>query len=366
MKTVPHYRIDLELPEEDRWRHVIQKEKAAAGAVLREALDVVRDYIPTRALQKLAATAFETLYRASGGLYMDEMQAWARALRIPLGEMVMVQCSYELSHADLRKLLPKFPNLRDMFRFPRLGCTIGIHDVPGHGLTHFRSLDWPLETAGAATRLFTFEQDGREFITAGIAGYTGVLSGMLPGAYSVSMNWAPCEANPRFEFGPAFLLRHVLETCDTYAEARRALRDTELSANVFFALCGAKAGEACVIERTTTEAAVRNYRGKPLVQGNHFVSPKFAHLNPCDTEMECSQDEDDEDDEDVEDDDGSLIEDSEGRASVLCHLLSANRAKYSRRTMGPIIRSHPVCNDLTVHSVIFCPAQGTTDIWPGN
>jgi hypothetical protein len=119
-------------------------------------------------------------------------------------------------------------------------------------------------------------------------------------------------------------------------------------------------GEACVIERTTTEATVPNYRGKPSVQGNHFASPKFAHLNPCDTDMEYSQDEDE------EDDDGSLIEDSEGRSSVLCHLLTANRARYSRRTMGPIIRSHPVCNDLTVYSVIFCPAQGTAHIWPGN
>jgi hypothetical protein len=38
---------------------------------------------------------------------------------------------------------------------------------------------------------------------------------MLPHAYSVTINWAPPAAFPCFNFGPAFLLREVLETCDT-------------------------------------------------------------------------------------------------------------------------------------------------------
>ena len=351
MKSIPNYRINLELPEEQRWLEVIRSEKAPARAVLREAIEHVQNLIPTRAIQKLSASLLEIFYRRSGGLYQREMEAWARSLRIPVPDMVMVQCMYELSHVGLEKFIPRLPSILRGISLPRLGCTVGIHRVPGHGLTHFRSLDWPLQTAAAATRLFTFVSGRREFVTAGIAGFTGVLSGMLPGAYSVSINWAPSDRNPRFEFGPAFLVRHVLETCDTYVEARRALRDTPLSANVFFALCGTR--EACVIERTTDEASVRTYRGKPLVQGNHFFSRRFAHLN---------SDDEGEGGEELE----TLTGSSRERCVVLGGLLSANRARYGRGAMGAMVRTPPVRNEETVHSVVFCPAQGTVDLWTGS
>jgi hypothetical protein len=346
MRTVPHLRIDLDLPEKERWKAVISETKPSARALILEASAGLKNHVCQPLLRKAVSSAFKTLYSFSGGHYMGEMEAWARALRVPVEEMVMVQCTYELSH--LVSNLPEGPTgwvkaVLGSLPFPRLGCTIGIHEIPGHGLTHFRSLDWPLVTAADASCLFTFEQGDRAFITAGLAGFVGVLSGMLPGAYSVSMNWAPNDSTPTFNFGPAFLLRYVLENCDTYAEARRALRDTELSSNVFFALCGTE--EACVIERTATESAVRNYRGKPLVQGNHFISKKFAHLNgDCDL----------------------LTKDSGGRCSVLGDLLAANTAGYSKRSMRPILRTYPVRNEQTVHSAVYCPSQGTTDIWAGN
>ena len=38
-----------------------------------------------------------------------------------------------------------------------------------------------------ATRLFRFRRGAREFIVVGACGHVGVLSGMLPGAYSVTV-----------------------------------------------------------------------------------------------------------------------------------------------------------------------------------
>ena len=38
----------------------------------------------------------------------------------------------------------------------------------------------------------------------------GVLSGMLPGAYSATINWAPPARAPTFRFGPTFLLRDAM------------------------------------------------------------------------------------------------------------------------------------------------------------
>lgn len=60
------------------------------------------------------------------------------------------------------------------------------------------------------------------------------LSGMVPGGYSATIDYAPPTFMPGFDFGPLFLLRHVFETCDTYDDACYTLSHTKLSANVLF------------------------------------------------------------------------------------------------------------------------------------
>src|SRR6185369_4971423 len=97
----------------------------------------------------------------------------------------------------------------------------------------------------------------REFVSVGVPGQVGVLSGMLPKAYSVTINWAPPASFPSFDFGPAFLVRDTLETCDTYDAAVHALEQTKLSTSVFFTVCGTEKDQACVIERTHNTAEVR-------------------------------------------------------------------------------------------------------------
>src|SRR5262249_12809096 len=130
-----------------------------------------------------------------------------------------------------------------------------------------------------ATRLFRFRKGSREFVAVGVPGQVSVLSGMLPHAYSVTINWAPPVSLPSFEFGPAFLLRDTLETCDTYDAAVRVLEQTKLSTSVFYTVCGTEQGQACVIERTQSAAVVRPVTERGLVQANHHVAQRFAKNN---------------------------------------------------------------------------------------
>src|SRR5204863_9880658 len=109
--------------------------------------------------------------------YSAEMQAWAEALNVSLGTITILNCAYELSH------LP-------------FGCTAGVRWIEGMGMVHVRNLDWPLASMGNATRLFRFRRGEREFISVGIPGQVGVLSVMLPKAYSVTINWAPPASFP--------------------------------------------------------------------------------------------------------------------------------------------------------------------------
>src|SRR5262249_41239471 len=157
--------------------------------------------------------------------------------------------------------------------------TAGIRRLDGYGLVHVRALDWPIAGMGRATRGFRFRRGSREVLSIGVPGQVSVLSGMLANGYSVTINLAPPAGLPTFDCGPSFLLRDVLDTCDSYSAAVEILAGTPLSASVFFTVCGANPKEACVIERTRRDVAIRPLNGQSLVQANHHFAAEFVSNN---------------------------------------------------------------------------------------
>jgi len=319
---VPIYTIDLSLDEHERWAHVIRREKKVARRLVDEGMADFEG-IPGFAI-KTAGWIFKQFYGIFGGRYIGEMEAWAEALGITVGEATLMNCSYELSHITEQLY----------------GCTAGIHS-DGQHLRHVRSMDWPLPTIGPATRIFHFVDGGREFYSVGICGHVSVLSGMVPGAYSVTINWAPPAGRPRFDWGPSFLLRETLEQCDTYAAAVDVLTHTKLSTPVFFTVCGVRRGQACVIERTHTEAAVRKTRGPVITQANHHVAKKFvANNGPFDAE-----------------------DDSVVRAETLKIELESLATPTLLDDVAACLDVEPVCNEQSFQQMAFCPATGELKAW---
>jgi hypothetical protein len=326
---VPTYLIDLDREEGKRWEEVISLEKTVASRVVQEAGSQFE-----RA-PELLRWVFALLYQRSGGLYWGEIKAWAEALGVSLGTATILNCAYELSH----------------LRWPKLfGCTAGVRWVDGLGMVHVRNLDWPLATMGAATRLFRFRRGAREFVSVGLPGQVGVLSGMLPLGYSITINWAPPAAFPCFDFGPAFLVRETFETCDTYDVAIRALTETPLSTSVFFTVCGAAPDQACVIERTQREAVVRPMPGPVLVQANHHVAPRFAKNNEDILEGEGDQD-------------LFSLAGSGKRADTLNGALAEIPGSCSLETVANALNGAPVLNQETCQQMVFCPGSGDVKVW---
>ena len=330
----PEYIVDLDRTEADRWVETIAAEKENARRLIdRAAADLER-------VPRAARWSFGQLYRMFGGLYQGEIAAWAEALGVSAGTATMLNCLYELSHLPQ----PKW-----------LGCTAGIRWIEGHGMVHVRTLDWPIEGMGEATRLFRFRRSRsgggpREFISIAMPGQVGMLSGMLPGAYSVTINWAPPAALPNFEFGPGFLLRHVFETCDTYAAAAQALRDTRLSTSVFFTICGSEKNQACVIERTQGGAAVRPFTGTALVQANHHIAPTFARNNEAIREVPPE--------EEVFSIDGSTK-----RVNILQDGLANLPSSCTLEGAAAPLEIPTVLNSQTCQKMVFCPASGEFKLW---
>lgn len=327
-ENVVEYDIDLSLPESERWDHVIEREAHVIQALVSEAEEVVRGscglfQTPLEWLMKI-------LYDASGGHYRGELKALAEGIGESTGKLTFLNCAYELQ--QLGASVP-----RTIF-----GCTTGVVQLKGNRLVQVRTLDWPLETMAPATRLFRFHQGNRQFITVGMPGFVGALSGMVPGAYSVCINWLPNDGMPRPAFGPAFLLRDVLESEDTFDGAVYSLKHTELSSAVSFTVCGAKRGEACVIERTRTAAAVRKLSGKVISQANHYVSKKFQKMNDSLY---------DGDDEFL-----SHYEDSVERAEGLAQSLSSLPIDSDVSDAAVCLDMSGVQNDETQHKMAFCPS----------
>jgi hypothetical protein len=324
---IPEYRIDLSLPECDRWSEVLRAEQRAG----RRFTGDVAELLTT--LPGFVRSALVVAYKLTGGRYVGEMEAIARRLNLELRDVLAMQCSYELSQG-----------YESIF-----GCTAGVRTFPRHGPVHVRTLDWPIPSFGDATRVFRFVDGEREFITVGVVGYVGVLSGMLPGAYSLSINYAPTSQLPGFDFGPAFLAREVLENCDTYEDAVSVLRDTPLAAPCFFTVCGAKAEEFCVIERGRNDAAVRGARSSVVAQANHHVSSKMTSRNaPFHA---------------VNEEGGTIYAFSKDRADTLESHLRALPANASLEDIAGTLDVDPVCNEETYQQMLFAPKTGEWRAW---
>jgi hypothetical protein len=157
-------------------------------------------------------------------------------------------------------------------------------------------------------------------------------------------------AFPCFEFGPAFLLRDTLETCDSYDAAVRTLTETHLSTSVFFTVCGTTRDQACIIERTQREAVLRPLVGPVLVQANHHVGKRFVKNNKDILMGEG-------------DDDLFSLAGSSRRAETLNQKLGALPRASSLDMVGSALNGEPVLNADTCQQMVFCPGSGEVKVW---
>jgi len=285
-------------------------------------------YSHLSAFAKAAIEAVAVAIRPFGGRrYRHEIGAWAKALDRTPGSMTLLNYTYEMSYAENMSVLP-------------FGCTAGVKWVPGMGMVHVRNLDWPLYWVGPATNIMEYKNGKHPYTTVGVAGLVGALSGMVPGAYSVTVNHAPAVGRINFKTGPLFLLRQVLETCDTYDKAVHKLSCTKLAVPVFFTVCGAARGQACVIERTQSDAAIREFDKVPLVQSNDFTSDKFSGIGAEDYGTE----------------------DSRVRSLALAGAL-ADVGHKGLKEIASCLDIEPVLNIETQQQMAFCPATGEMQVW---
>lgn len=191
------------------------------------------------------------------------------------------------------------------------GCTTAAKPrADGKGVRLMRAFDWRIPGLGRHVVAARIASASGPWIALTWPGYTGVLHGMAPGRFAAGLNQAPTRAPTGWSavdwalarksvlgsraLTPVHLLRRAFETAGSFAEAKRQLTETPLSAPVIYTLAGTAPGEACVIERkenaahviaAPAEAACGNdwqcakWQGEPRTPGR-LSAERLAKMTP--------------------------------------------------------------------------------------
>jgi hypothetical protein len=242
------YVVDLKNPPETRWLHIIEAEKEK---ILR-AHKVVRKLVSSQCPVWLGSWA---IWLCSGKmLYYKEIESIANCLGVPLLDVVLMQVAYELFAS----------------------CT-SIVALPGK---HIRTMDWAMNDLKDITIHVNFVHNG--YLLANVttwAGYVGVLTGMRPNGYSVSINfrgtsnrnlgdalWQLWKCH-RWPVG--YLVRDTLLKIKTYEYALSKLSESPLISPTYIIICGKERADVLARDRDLVdEKRTITVPGQFLVQTN--------------------------------------------------------------------------------------------------
>ncbi|GMR52772.1 hypothetical protein PMAYCL1PPCAC_22967 [Pristionchus mayeri] len=252
---VPWFDVDLDKPASERFVEIATAYKAN----IHELIDTLKGLIlPSHPdALSLIDDFFGEMNEKIAQPYQDEIASIAKATDIPLGEIVMYNIFYEIFTV----------------------CTSVIaHDDNGK-MYHARNLDFglflgwdPLEHEWMITSVLrkmvvniNWYRDGKLLYKSNnFAGFVGIYNGMKQGAFTVTANERFMEKDQGGRTGimkwlsgemadakwMTWLTRETMENCNTYAEAKEHLMNTEMLSPVYYILSGTKTDESCIITRS--------------------------------------------------------------------------------------------------------------------
>jgi predicted choloylglycine hydrolase len=261
-------------------------------------------------------------------VYEEELRMWSERLDIPYKQVAAMNLSYEASQYE-GKLY---------------GCTCATKYDPKQGWIHARTLDWPLESMKRSSAVLQYEYKDRTILSVGVPGYVGMVSGMVPGKFAITLNWAGLDRKiPRMRYvSPAENLRWVLENCDSYEEAVKSLCEVDLSCSCIYTITGIKEDEQCVIERTANRYSVQ----ERLASANHFLEEDFSQYNDVLNEE---------------------VEEPDYEGTALDHSIQREITleKAIKRCHDPMEALKKVQMEETAHMVVFYPKTGEYQVESG-
>lgn len=323
---VPRYKINLDLPPEQRWQEVgrtYRRDFKAVQAKVKEDMADMLGKKKAKIVEAIANGVLGGVTRAGIIYYGRELRGLAEAAQIPVGKLALLQLVYEAASC----------------------CTsIVVHDSEGTPI-HIRTMDWGMDFLRPLTCEFEFQSKGQTvFVACSWAGYVGVLTGMRPNGYSVSVNfrvtgdgyWQNVKKAITYSWPIGFLLREVFESESQYTHAVGALALSSVIAPVYFTICGTKPNEGTLVTRNRD----REEQRWTLEERGTIVQTNIDHWS------------------DNENDD--ILYSIERRALARNILGSAEEEdeEITEEFLWSLLSNPPILNSLTVSGTFMCAAHG--------
>lgn len=218
----------------------------------------------------------------------------------------------------------------DILKF-YLGCTAFAVEHE-ETIYHSRNLDWHTENnlLGQRSRIFNFQRNGKTvFKTLSWPGFIGALSGSKPGKFSLTLNAVSSNDSPEIALPVSFLLREILDSSDSFEQAKAVLENTMIASDCLILLSGNASKEMVVIERTPKRSSTRETDQGYIVVTNDYKQLK-NHLVG-----------------------GSILQSTScGRHDRAEELIRMNSPKNSEDCLG-ILRDNDVIMNITVQHMVF-------------
>ncbi|KAJ8028247.1 Acid ceramidase [Holothuria leucospilota] len=279
--------LNLDISPDARWSPLIKKKAPAMKALVDDIIDLIAPFLKnvTKGIE-FVDELFAPLAEGFPEPYKSEVHGVAKASGLPLGQVVLYNVFYEV------------------FTF----CTSIVAEDETGKLYHARNLDFGLflgwdiknKTWALTERLrplivnIDYQVKGKTVAKAvHFAGYLGVLTGVKPDVFTVSMNerfnldggylgileWILGDHNGKWM---GFELRDTLVNAQSFDEAMHTLTTVEFLAPAYIILGGNKTGQGAIITRDRKSTAdVKMMKGTDadwfLVQTNYdnWKDPPF-------------------------------------------------------------------------------------------
>ena len=230
----PEIIINLDLPPSQRWAFLVDYAS--------EINELIQCYLNDfQGAEYLFGAIGSFKHAVIASEYLEEIEFIASISKFTADEVLVANLYY------------------DVLKF-YFGCTAFAVESEGKML-HARNLDWWTDNnlLSRHSKIFAFQKQGQTvFKSVGWVGFVGVLSGVKPGKFSITLNAVLSKDQPEIAIPISFFIRDVLATANSFDEAKAKLENTTIASDCLLLLAGAQTGEMAVIERTPTRSATRN------------------------------------------------------------------------------------------------------------
>uniref|UniRef100_A0A8C7MKJ8 Acid ceramidase n=1 Tax=Oncorhynchus kisutch TaxID=8019 RepID=A0A8C7MKJ8_ONCKI len=229
--SVTWYTIDLDLPPSERWKLIMTDKKAEVRLVtlIQAIRDLANALVPSGKLIDLVDKDLPLIVNTLPYPFNEEIKGIATASGVPLGNLIHGR------NMDFGLFMGWDMKNRSWLITEKLKPLVVNIDFQRGNKTIFKSTNF--------------------------AGYVGMLTGIKPHAFTLTMNerfsldggyigiveWI---LGHRDGMWMSFLTRSVLENATSYEEAKNLLAQTKLLAPAYFILGGNQTGQGCVITRS--------------------------------------------------------------------------------------------------------------------